>query len=503
MPEAMLPRVDATLKHWGLGVHPRHWRVPPIDTYPAVVALAQTVPGRLAMFAVFAVLMRMLGGSVWLHFRGGWLALSVAAALVAAAGRHRWHVALLCTIALLARNPTWFDYSAVTVTLLEEDWYTRIRPTYLCLATIAACAPLVAGLLLLARRFREHPLGRRPVLIQHIVWMVLTLLASSHLLHGLPQVLIWSVIACYSAYFWYLAYAFTDQRQREPRPLLSHFAAFQPFFGGGGAVPMGSGAAQWHGVEARDPASLAVTQLKGIKLLAWAFALKVLHWSYMRVVYDHVGVTPLARAFEIFLNEGTVSPAGGFASIVANFPDQLLRIAIWGHVIVAIARFAGFRLLRNTWRPLSARTIAEFWNRYFHYFKEVLVHMYFYPTYLRCFRRHPRLRIAFATFMAAGVGNFFFHLIMENFRFTTHGAATALLQAQTYAFYCVALSGGIILSQLFAKRPDPAAGWWRAQLLPSLGVATFFGFLSFFDGPQRHVDLMTHFDFLFHVFGVR
>jgi D-alanyl-lipoteichoic acid acyltransferase DltB (MBOAT superfamily) len=171
--------------------------------------------------------------------------------------------------------------------------------------------------------------------------------------------------------------------------------------------------------------------------------------------------------------------------------------------LIAIARLAGFRLLRNTCRPLSSRTIAEFWNRYYYYFKELLVDVYFYPTYVRWFKRHPRLRIAFATFMAAGVGNFFFHFVFQYHEtIVLYGLSEALVRSQTYAFYCLLLVIGIVLSQLRARREDAGAGWLRGRAMPALGVSAFFCFLSFFDGPHRHEALRQHFRFLFHVFGI-
>src|SRR3546814_20836366 len=78
-------------------------------------------------------------------------------------------------------------------------------------------------------------------------------------------------------------------------------------------------------------------------------------------------------------------------------------------------------------------------------------------SYVRCFKRHPRLRIAFATFMAAGVGNFFFHFILQSITIAEHGLVEALIRAQTYAFYCTVLVAGIVISQLRAQRPDPNA----------------------------------------------
>ncbi len=484
---------STVLRRSGIGTNPLHWRVPPIDTYPIVIAFAQTAVGKLMLFGAFAVLMKPLSTM--------WFELTVTAAIVSLAGPYRHLAALLCTAAMLVQTPHWFNFDGVHHVAYQEGVRGILHPENLRIATLVACVPIAAAVLHLARRFRDHPLGRRPLLLQHLLCFAMLGLTSSHLLHGLPQTLLWSVMAVFMAYFWFLAYALLDQRSRQPQPILFHFATFHPFYAAPSVVPMGKGAANWRSVEAKDAEELAVTQLKGLKLLGWAFFLKAVVWSMDRLVYDRIGIPRLEDAFEVFLGGGEVPSSLGITSILVNFPEQLLNMAVWGHIIIASARLAGFRMLRNSYRPLSSRSIAEFWNRYFYYFKEILVHVYFYPTYLRCFKNHPRLRIAFATFMAAGVGNFFFHFILGSSRIAEMGLVDALIDAQTYAFYCVMLSGGIILSQVRTHKPDPNAGWWRAQFVPSLGVAAFFCFLSFFDGPQRHVALAQHFAFLFHIFG--
>lgn len=494
MPYPLPEAAVSLLRRSGVGVHPLEWRLPPIETWPRVVAFAQTALGKALLFVAFAVLMKPLSEFWW--------ETTVAAAAVSLAGRYRIHAAVVATAVLLSRVPYWFNIESVEATIRWEGLEGAIRTGYVIVGTLAAGAPLALAALWLARRFRDHPLGRRPLLVAHALCIALLALASARLVDGVAQVVLWSVTAAFAAYFWFLAYALVDQRQRHPAPLLAHFAAFHAFFIPPTTVPIGKGVANWRSREATSAEELAVTQLKGFKLLVWAFLLKVVLWVFQRAVYGVLGVTPLVISFEEFLAGGEVPLSGGLVSIVVNFPEQLLRVAIWGHVIVATARLAGFRLLRNTWRPLSSRSVAEFWNRYFYYFKEVLVHVYFYPTYLRWFKAHPRLRIAFATFMAAGVGNFFFHFLLWNDRVAELGLIGALVEAQTYAFYCLALVTGIVISQLRDHKPDPRAGWWRAQFMPSLGVALFYGFLSFFDGPQRHVGLAQHFAFLFHVFGI-
>ncbi len=384
----MAETLSSALRRYGIGTHPLEWRIPPIETYPRVVAFAQTLAGKLVLFALAAVLLRFLAD-------GPWIPVTIAAAAVSYAGRHRHFAALLATGALLGLAPDWFEYRAVYQIAEQQGLIDSLRLGYVRAGTLLACVPLTVAVLWLARRYRDHPLGQRPVLIQHLVFIGLVWLAVSQLLQGMALLLLWSLIAVFAAYFWFLAYALIGARHREPPSILLQLATFHPFFGST-ATPMAKGATNWRSVEAGTDEELAVTQLKGLKLLAWAFFLKAVLWAFRKVVYGKLGVTPLIVAFERFVSDGMAPGAMGSLSIVANFFEQILILAVWGHAIVATGRLAGFRLLRNTWRPLASRTLAEFWNRYFYYFKEIMVHVYFYPTYVRFFKRSPRLRVAFA-----------------------------------------------------------------------------------------------------------
>src|SRR5207247_2697015 len=98
---------------------------------------------------------------------------------------------------------------------------------------------------------------------------------------------------------------------------------------------------------------------------------------------------------------------------IADCSENVIVIYVWGHTMIACFRMSGFRALRNNYRPLAARTIAEFLNRYYFYFKELLVEFFFYPTFFRFFKGRTRLRLAAATFAAAGLGNMFFHFIRD------------------------------------------------------------------------------------------
>jgi D-alanyl-lipoteichoic acid acyltransferase DltB (MBOAT superfamily) len=183
--------------------------------------------------------------------------------------------------------------------------------------------------------------------------------------------------------------------------------------------------------------------------------------------------------------------------------EDLLAISIWGGVIVASARMAGFRLLRNTYRPLEATTLAEFWNRYYFYYKELLVDHFFYPAFFRYFRNHRRLRMFFATFAAACVGNLLFHLIRDIHFVAELGLRKALVGEQSHAFYTFVLAIGVALSQLRPPNKELSRGWLRGRIVPCIWVATFFCVLHVFDAPlDREHSIWQRGEFLFHLVGI-
>ena len=160
-------------------------------------------------------------------------------------------------------------------------------------------------------------------------------------------------------------------------------------------------------------------------------------------------------------------------------------------------------LLRNTYRPLESATLAEFWNRYYFYYKELLVDHFFYPTFVRYFRGQRRLRMFFATFAAACVGNLLFHFIRDIHFVGEMGLWRAVVGEQSHAFYTFVLAISVGLSQM-RRTPQPAPrGWLRGRLLPCLWVSGFFCLIHIFDAPlDREHSLWQRAEFLFYLLGV-
>ena len=127
---------------------------------------------------------------------------------------------------------------------------------------------------------------------------------------------------------------------------------------------------------------------------------------------------------------------------------------------------------------------------------------FFFPAFIRHFRGYRRLRIAFATFMAAGVGNMLFHFIRDIHYVAQLGLIKAIVGFQTYVFYAVLLAAGIAASQLRSGNRRPRGNRVRDALLPCFGVWAFFCFLQIFAEEKRDSSLRDHFNFFFHLFGL-
>lgn len=180
-----------------------------------------------------------------------------------------------------------------------------------------------------------------------------------------------------------------------------------------------------------------------------------------------------------------------------------LYLAVWGHTFIAICRMCGYKTLRNMYKPLQAKTIADFWNRYYFYFKELLVEFFFYPTYFRFFKNRPKIRLFFATLSAATLGVVLYHLLSHIDYIVKHGFFTALQDLHVYIFfYALPLGIAIGLSQLRNSVKPAQAATMVGGMLSTVVVLGFFLLLSIFDGPYRTLEVSPNLKFLLNLFNI-
>jgi hypothetical protein len=243
-------------------------------------------------------------------------------------------------------------------------------------------------------------------------------------------------------------------------------------------------------------------QLKGLKLLAWAILLSLFAGLWDRFFHGYLRIPTSAQALAMSVHRTPVAWALRWESLILAFFELILSMSILGHRIIATCRMAGFNALRNTYRPLSSTTIAEFFNRFYYYFKELLVDFFFYPAFLRYWKGHRRLRMTFATFAAAFFGNAFFHFTRDWQIIRDAGLRGAMANFQALLFYMLALATALSISQLRKRRPRPV-GFFRGRLLPAFGVGLFYCLLSVFETQERMYPLVEHLRYLASLFFIR
>jgi hypothetical protein len=462
--------------------------IPRLDENPKLVAQAQTTEGKLVVIAMAVCLL------IWRKPMP--IVFLVAVALVSFLPAYRRMV-------LAAASLYWILTSGLLNQAIIRQMAAAagIHVSYPAVWILSglACVSLVFGLGGLSIRTQADSfIGRRPVLCLGIFFCLALGIAGTSAVPAGVRAASWILAAPLSGFFWMLAYALRDcQRKSVSAHGIGSMLATL-WTGTSSPTPMLKGPLHALKVEAVDAREFAVAQLKGIKLLMWIIVLAVISIA-VRSVLSKGDIPTLEDAIDRNLT-GSIPVWLCWESLTGSFILVVLQITIYGHTIIGGLRLLGFKVLRNTYAPFRARTIAEFWNRFYFYFKELLVDHFYYPVYLRYFKRSPRLRIVFATFAAACFGNAFYHFGRDVNYIAQLGLWRALTGFQVYLFYAFLLATGISISQLRGKRRQ--ASWFRTEVLSRVTVVLFFCLVHIFDDERRTVSLGAHFAFLFRLFGL-
>lgn len=468
-----------------------------IDERDAVIRLAQTATGKLLIFvlAMVAVASRL----PW------WESAWVVSAAMAAAQLPKLRTPILLTGTWgaaflemsLSENHILVDIRVV----LEQESLTHWSATMMASASLLV---VMFGSWLALFTTHRHPrsfLARRPLVTLLLLEVVLLCLTSSVVTHGLMRAMLWSVLVVLTPYIWFLPFAIMDQRLREPSPPGLQMALLRPFWSPAN-LPFGKGPAFLRKTLSKTPRDLSITQLKALKLLIWSNVLFVMQTAILWLGEDLLKIPKLPEAIDAFLSGHAYPITSSWLTLILEVTDYSLNIALWAALFIGIARLAGYRLPRGSWRPLQSRTLMDYFNRFHYYFKELLVDLFFMPTFFTLFKRHPRLRMFFATFMAAGVGNAIWHFFYELRLVATLGLANALETFTSYAFYCVVLATGIGLSQVRATMGIRPSSTPLGRVSSFFWVWSFVVFLHVFGDESRNHTLSERYRFLASLFGV-
>ena len=476
----------------------RSWRkLLAIDEREPVIAFAQGTTGRLLM-----ALTAMLAAAP--HF-GTWETVLAIVAAMAAASLPQWRGRILFVatwaMAFLATGLGWNDTLARVSEILQQQQVSDVSPVLLAGGLLLLLLFAATWTLLWVRQEPQSLLARRPLLTLLLCEALLCALALIDGLEGLPRALLWSAIFVLTPYIWFLPYAIVDQRSRDASSPLLQLATLRPFWSPT-YLPFGKGAAFLRKHLAKNPQELAVTQLKAVKLLLWANVLYAIKLGLGWLFDVPLPVPSVEQALTAHLAGQPYPLLLGWSAMILSATRFALQVAIWAHLFIGIARLAGYRLPRGSWRPLESRTLMDYFNRFHYYFKELLVDLFFVPTFFKVFRRHPRLRMFFATFMAAGVGNALWHFLRDIDLVARVGLAAALETYASYAFYCLVLAVGVGLSQVRVNMGIRPAATLFGRLYSFLFVWSFVVCLHVFSDGSRNHSLGERISFLASLFGV-
>jgi hypothetical protein len=468
-----------------------------IDKNPRALAFVQSRTGAILLHLVFlALLTRCWFSDVQLALA----ALGLGACFLFPQRRIRV-IGLTGIVSLLVQPFSSRAFLELSTGLFASAGFGGVDPKLHIAAVAALFLFLAWSLLSLQERYRGNRAGRRPLVMQFVVLAALTALAVTVKLPPIASAALWTFIGIYVSSFWFLGYAFANLKTKDRAPAETHAGYLRPFWHGD-IAPVGKGVAFLRKFEAKDEVALAATRLKALKLLVWGFILQKLNVRIEMFLADGLGIPELRDALITHAQGFPVEPHIGWTILLTHYFTKVVGLAATGHIVVALVRMAGFGIPRNTVRPFASRTIAEFWNRYYYYFKEILVDFFFFPAFTQFFKKHPRLRVAFATFCAAGIGNALYHFMYVIAEVPAYGLGEALYGFRSYLIYATALGLGIIASQLNKSKPKPEDGVLRYQLLPRVNVTLFFCTLMVFDDLKPGIELSTRFSYLLNLVGM-
>ena len=261
-------------------------------------------------------------------------------------------------------------------------------------------------------RWPKSLFGQRPIVFLLTGFSALIVWACAAKSHTMLYSVLWALVGVMASYVWFIAYAVIDRSSKPAKDSTLELATFRPMWGSTN-TPFPKGAANLRRIEAKTPEKLAIVQLRGLKLLAWAILLGLLQTAWNRFFHEYLHIPSPVEALAMSVRGTPVAWHVRWESQILFFFEVALSFAVTGHLIISTCRMAGFDALRNSCRPLSSTTISEYFNRFYYYFKELLVDMFFYPTFLRYWKGNNRMRTFFATFVAIAFGNSFYHLTRD------------------------------------------------------------------------------------------
>lgn len=401
-----------------------------------------------------------------------------------------------------------------------------IRDPAMVAVDVAILGLVCLGVYRAARAFARWPqlLRKYPQVALHFCLLTLLALAfplwqSSAVADSAWWPNVHAVFAMLLFLVWRFGYLLlTGKRGRLAQSRFSdHLFYFFPAWGGT-ITPYGKGHDYLRNRGAGSAPEIAAARLAGLKLLLLAWLWRGARELIAALVYAETGAGQLLsdlpglglpRLATLLVAQESAPVGVAWASLLVEFVDSVLKLAITGHLIIGTLRLFGYNVFRNTYKPLLAELIVDFWNRFYYYFKELLVEFFFFPTYVALSRRRQRLRIFAAVMAAACAGNLYFHALADLEHFAAAGPTRAAAMLAPRAVYTLLLALGLSVSMIREQQrrggPTAVASPLGAGLLRIRrigGVWLFYATLHVFNVSAIRIPLAERLAFLQSLIGL-
>jgi hypothetical protein len=502
--------------------------VPQLDQYPWLVRFTQTMVGKAVVLAVFCGLLYFFWPR-WVFFT----ATSLFFCIFMPKQRHI--ILVVASLASLYIGRTYLQWDLISDLARTYDVsgpFTTTPGAVLVIGVVFLCCFL---LVYFTKASRSVFRIRRPILLVVSCYLILVCFVSYVPVHGFIKFGLWVFLLIFGKYMWYLFYSLIDCNVPGATPFKEQLGHYMPFWYAS-VIPYHRGATNLRRIKATTPVELAKCQLSGLKLLIWACYLSFFSVLYHTVchgrAYDISGmintllrdgsvaiffqnkliytidswsffldIPPYEYAFEQAAAGRPLPFYWNWIAAIGRFFIVVLHLAIISHAAIAILRMAGYKALRNVYKPLLSVSLIDFWNRIYYYYKEMLVMVFFYPTFLRYFKTRQILRYYFATMAAAFFGNFLFHFLLHFDSIIAKGMFAALQSDFSLMFYFFVLGNAIFVSQ-WRKLKGGRYAWNLPQPFTTITVLLFYSIVSIFGYDDKWDDLPGNLKFFLALFNI-
>lgn len=242
--------------------------------------------------------------------------------------------------------------------------------------------------------------------------------------------------------------------------------------------------------EGKSALVLSGVRLWCLALVYMVFAEQVVAWFIAAIgqVFDIKVYAFTSELVREFLEGERVSTP---TVLLSTLVDQARIFLIYGgvtHFRVGAWRVMGYAVDTQYDRPWLATNLANLWGRFAFHFREFLVRVFYYPVFLKFFRKRALLRIFAATMVATVLGNWIWgHVPPRTITRLTWEDLMVILSTWPYF---VLLGLGISLTQIYlarrprTRRPWTWDRWFCVDLVCCYLTLQYFALIHVFVRPQ-------------------